>query len=75
MTQIWVHWMLDGTGPPQRLHLMWDEAEGPPVQKPVRRGFGTRLIERSLAQELVGEVRIEFFDTGVVCSVDAPLVS
>jgi two-component sensor histidine kinase len=73
--QIKVHWTLDGTEAPQRLHLIWEEVEGPPVQKPVRRGFGTRLIERSLAQELAGEVRIEFSETGVICSVDAPLVS
>jgi two-component sensor histidine kinase len=73
--QIRIHWTLDGTSTPQRLHLPWEEADGPPVQSPVRRGFGTRLIERSLAQELAGEVRIEFSETGVVCSVDAPLVS
>jgi two-component sensor histidine kinase len=52
---------------------MWEETDGPSVQKPARRGFGTRLIERSLAQDLGGEVRIEFAPTGVVCSVDAPL--
>jgi len=73
--QIRIHWTLDGTGAPQRLHLMWEEVAGPPVLKPIRRGFGTRLIERSLAQELAGEVRIEFSETGIVCSVDAPLVS
>ena len=71
--QIRVHWTLNGTGAPQRLHLMWEETEGPHVEKPVRRGFGTRLIERSLAQELDGTVRIEFSPTGVVCSVDAPI--
>jgi two-component sensor histidine kinase len=73
--QIRIHWTLDGTGAPQRLHLMWEEVAGPPVLKSIRRGFGTRLIERSLAQELAGEVRIEFSETGIVCSVDAPLVS
>jgi two-component sensor histidine kinase len=73
--QIRIHWTLDDTSTPQRLHLAWEESEGPPVQSPVRRGFGTRLIERSLAQELAGEVRIAFPETGVVCAVDAPLVS
>jgi two-component sensor histidine kinase len=73
--QIRVHWTLNSTSTPPRLHLIWQETEGPPVQRPVRRGFGTRLIERSLAQELAGEVQIEFSETGVVCSVDAPLVS
>jgi two-component sensor histidine kinase len=52
---------------------MWEEKGGPPVHKPARRGFGTRLIERSLAQDLDGEVRIEFAPMGVICSVDAPL--
>ena len=35
---------------------------------------GTRLIERSLAQDLGGEVQIEFAPTGVVCTVDAPIM-
>jgi two-component sensor histidine kinase len=71
--QIRVHWKLNGMRPPHRLHLMWEETGGPPVHKPARRGFGTRLIERSLAHDLNGEVRIEFAPTGVLCSVDAPL--
>ena len=45
------------------------------VKPPNRRGFGTRLIERSLAQDLNGEARIDFAPGGVVCTVDAPLVS
>lgn len=71
--QIRVHWRLNTESTPSRLHLIWTETEGPPVHKPARRGFGTRLIERSLAQDLDGEVRIEFAPTGVVCTVDAPL--
>lgn len=70
--QIRVRWKLNDECDPHRLHLMWEEMGGPPVHKPVRRGFGTRLIERSLAHDLDGEVRIEFAPAGVVCSVDAP---
>lgn len=70
-----VHWTLNGASALQRLHLAWQETKGPAVQTPARRGFGTRLIERSLAQELGGEVRIEFSPTGVVCSVDAPVIN
>ncbi|MBB4039820.1 two-component sensor histidine kinase [Microvirga flocculans] len=73
--QVAVHWTLDGEAPPGRLQLTWTEVKGPPVQKPKRRGFGTRLIERSLAQDLDGIVRIEFAPAGIVCSVDAPLTS
>jgi two-component sensor histidine kinase len=71
--QIKVHWKLNGPSAPDRLHLKWEETGGPPVHKPARRGFGTRLIERSLAHDLNGEVRIVFAPTGVLCSVDAPL--
>jgi two-component sensor histidine kinase len=71
--QIRVHWALNDEGAAKRLLLIWEEAEGPPVRQPARRGFGTRLIERSLAEDLDGDVRIEFAPTGVVCSVDAPL--
>jgi PAS domain S-box-containing protein len=56
-----------------RLVLQWRESGGPPVKAPARRGFGSRLIERSLAQDLDGEVTIAFAPTGVVCTVDAPL--
>jgi PAS domain S-box-containing protein len=56
-----------------RLHLTWTEQGGPAVTPPSRRGFGTRLIERSLASDLDGEVRITFEPTGLVCTVDAPL--
>jgi PAS domain S-box-containing protein len=57
----------------RRLHLTWTEENGPPVEAPKRRGFGTRLIERSLAHDLDGEARIDFAPKGVVCTVDAPL--
>ncbi|MET0743209.1 MAG: HWE histidine kinase domain-containing protein [Microvirga sp.] len=72
--RIEVRWELDGTNVPHRLSLTWEEGGGPPVQEPKRRGFGTRLIERSLAHELGGEVDIRFETSGVVCSVNAPLV-
>ncbi|MEE1654578.1 sensor histidine kinase [Microvirga sp. CF3062] len=62
----------NGTAPP-RLALRWTEAGGPPVIPPRRRGFGSRLIERTLANDLDGQVEIAFAPTGVVCTVDAPV--
>jgi PAS domain S-box-containing protein len=56
-----------------RLRLLWRESGGPPVVAPERRGFGSRMIERGLAAELGGNVKIQFEPEGVVCSVDAPL--
>jgi two-component sensor histidine kinase len=35
------------------------------------KGFGTRLIERGLAQELGGEAKIEYRPTGIWCEINA----
>ncbi len=53
--------------------LRWRERNGPPVATPTRRGFGTRLIERGLAQDLGGSVRLTYAPEGVVCTMDVPL--
>jgi two-component sensor histidine kinase len=71
--QVRIAWGVTRENGGQRLHLTWSESGGPPVKPPQRRGFGTRLIERSLAQDLSGTVEIEFAPTGVVCTVNAPL--
>ncbi|MGF9761428.1 PAS domain S-box protein [Microvirga sp. 0TCS3.31] len=60
-------------GQPRQLTLCWQERGGPAVMPPARKGFGTRLIERSLAHELAGEVSLAYVPTGVVCTVKAPL--
>ncbi len=56
-----------------RFHLEWRESGGPAVRVPSRQGFGTRLIQRGLAQDLGGEVKIEFAPSGVICTLEAPL--
>jgi PAS domain S-box-containing protein len=66
-------WDVVSAEPGIRLHLCWQESGGPPVQTPTRQGFGSRLIERSLARELNGNVQIKFHPEGVLCTVDAPL--
>jgi two-component sensor histidine kinase len=71
--EIRITWDVEPALPKPRLRLRWEESGGPPVQTPTRRGFGSRLIERSLSQELNGIARIEFRPTGIVCTVDAPL--
>ena len=68
-----IKWTVDPDGKSKRLRLVWRERGGPPVSPPEKRGFGSRLIERSLAAEFGGEVKIEFLPEGVVCNVFAPL--
>jgi two-component sensor histidine kinase len=73
--EVRIEWSLDASHIPPCLSLTWRERGGPPVNAPSRRGFGTRLVERSLAQDLDGEVAIEFAPEGVVCRVVAPIVA
>jgi PAS domain S-box-containing protein len=65
--RVTVSWILRGT----LLALEWRENGGPPVSKPQRRGFGSQLIERSLASDLNGSAEIEFATSGVICRVTA----
>jgi len=58
---------------PGRLQLTWRESGGPAVTPPVARGFGSRLLERGLAAELRGEVRLQFPPEGLVCVMDVPV--
>jgi PAS domain S-box-containing protein len=73
--EVHLSWMVDHTSTPALLLLRWREKGGPAVAPPSRKGFGSRLIERSLAHDLAAEVRIEYAPTGLVCSVEAPLPS
>jgi PAS domain S-box-containing protein len=57
----------------ERLEIVWQEFGGPVVQAPGRRGFGSRLIERSLPAQLHGEVHLDFLPQGVRCEMNASL--
>jgi two-component sensor histidine kinase len=52
-----------------KLRMIWTETGGPPVVAPVRRGFGSRLIERSARDQLGGEATVDFLPRGVVYTV------
>jgi two-component sensor histidine kinase/ActR/RegA family two-component response regulator len=58
----------------QRLRLTWTERGGPAVKPPMRRSFGTRMIE-SLGQQLNGHVRLTYEPSGFIYALDVPLGS
>lgn len=65
--------IVGGESGARRLALQWHESEGPPVQEPSRRGFGTRLITGGVSRELGGVVRLDFAAEGLLCTLDVPL--
>jgi two-component sensor histidine kinase len=61
-----------GGEPDGKVRFVWDESGGPPVAPPLRKGFGTRLIQVSLARELAGEGRLDFRAEGLRCELAFP---
>jgi len=55
------------------LRIEWTERHGPAVVAPEDRGFGTRLIERGVPNDLKGRTELVFDPTGVRCTIDIPL--
>jgi PAS domain S-box-containing protein len=68
-----LEWRVDPSPSGSCLRLRWAEEGGPAVVPPSRKGFGSRLIERSLTLELGGEVTLSYAPTGVVCTIEAAL--
>lgn len=52
--------------------LRWTETGGPPVAEPKTRGFGTRLIERSVTHGIGGTLDYQFRPEGVFCAISIP---
>jgi PAS domain S-box-containing protein len=57
----------------QELQLTWSEEGGPAVEPPSAQGFGSVIIERSIAHELGGEAQLQFERAGVRCCIRVPL--
>jgi two-component sensor histidine kinase len=70
--EVAITWEAD-RGESPRVRLCWVESGGPPVEEPTRRGFGSRLIERGVRNELGGVLRLEFRREGLRCEIELPL--
>jgi two-component sensor histidine kinase len=55
-----------------RLHLRWQERDGPPVSAPTRTGFGSRVIKNGLAHEMEGTTDLDYQPDGLVCTMIIP---
>lgn len=59
----------------KRLRIEWRESCGPPVTLPARKGFGSRLLESVLGDQLKGSVELHYEPEGLVAIMEARLDS
>ncbi|MCF6371247.1 sensor histidine kinase [Rhizobium halophilum] len=69
--QVAVTWDVERSG--SMLRFAWQESGGPSVTPPIRRGFGTRLLEGGLARDMNGSAILAFASDGLRCTFEVPL--
>lgn len=69
-----VTWDLKEVDGKRKLVLEWAEREGPLVEVPQRRGFGSALLERVLTMQANAEVKVSYKPSGLHVRIQAPLI-
>lgn len=69
-----IHWEIETT-PKPTLRFHWSEMGGPPVTPPTKRGFGTRIVENTVAAEFGGHAQIHFAPSGINYEIVALLAN
>ena len=68
-----VSWRLDASADLTELIFDWQEKGGPRVEPSQRKGFGTELLEKTLAFELKGRTTLNYDPSGLRCTIAMPL--
>jgi PAS domain S-box-containing protein len=56
------------------LEMVWEERDGPLVEKPASRGFGTRSVIASIESQLGGQADFDWRAEGLICRLSVPLM-
>jgi two-component sensor histidine kinase len=56
------------------LEMLWEERNGPTVEEPVSRGFGTRSVIASIESQLGGHAQFDWRSEGLICRLSVPLM-
>jgi PAS domain S-box-containing protein len=72
--RVLVTWEVIQVEQEHRLRLEWQERDGPPVEEPKRKGFGSALLQRVLTTQCHAQVEFAFQAAGLRFSMEAPLV-
>src|SRR5271165_2686988 len=55
------------------LQFIWEERDGPEVEQPIARGFGTRSVIASIESQLGGRADFDWRTEGLICRLSVPL--
>jgi len=65
-----IKWEVEG----EILQMLWEERNGPLVEKPASRGFGTRSVIASIESQLGGKALFDWCSEGLICRLLVPLM-
>jgi len=68
-----VNWKRENKFDGTHAQIEWIENGGPPIDTKGGAGFGSMLIESSIAHDLAGKVKMQFEPTGLHCIIDFPI--
>jgi two-component sensor histidine kinase len=71
--QLELRWSVSRTQRGMTLTLDWTEKNGPPVRRPRKTGFGSRLIDLVIGRQLNGEVTRAFSRKGLAVNLVVPV--
>lgn len=69
-----VTWLVSPGPETPQLRLVWSERGGPTPSTPAKAGFGTKLVQRSMAAGLRGAAELDFAPEGLTAVLSFPLV-
>jgi two-component sensor histidine kinase len=69
--RIQIEWSHDGVG---SLVLHWIETDGPPVGPPKSPGFGSKVMETMIRNQLKGGLRFDWHPEGLACEISLPVI-
>jgi PAS domain S-box-containing protein len=64
-----INWQIDR----DILKMVWEEKDGPVVEKPASRGFGTRSVIAAIESQLGGQAEFDWRSEGLICRLSVPL--
>jgi PAS domain S-box-containing protein len=66
-----IEWSHDSVG---SIVLHWVETDGPPVELPKSRGFGSRVMETMIRNQLKGGLNFDWRHEGLACDITLPVI-